>query len=52
MLIGMPFASTMGLLGLAGEADGDSVAAQSQWPGDHAQQQDLKQARREDFRRR
>ena len=39
MLIGMPLASTMGLAGIAGEADGHSVAAQPQRPGDHAEQQ-------------
>ena len=39
MLIGMPLASTMGLAGIAGEADGDPVAAQPQRPGDHAEQQ-------------
>ena len=51
MLIGMPLASTMGLARIAGEADGHSVAAQPQRPGDHAQQQ-AEGGRRQDARRR
>ena len=39
MLIGMPFASTMGLAGFTGQTDGHSVDAQPQRPGDHAEQQ-------------
>jgi nitrate/nitrite transport system substrate-binding protein len=38
MLIGMPLASTMGLAGFAEEADGDSVAAEPQRSGHHAEE--------------
>ncbi len=50
MLIGMPFASTMGLGGLAGKTDGHSMAAQSERAGDHTQQQ-AQGCRREEGRR-
>ncbi len=39
MLIGMPIASTMGLAGSPVKPMVDPVAAQSQRPGDHAEQQ-------------
>ena len=47
MLLGMPLASTMGLAGSPVKPMVDSVAAQPQRPGDHAQQQ-AEDRRRED----
>ena len=38
MLLGMPYASTMGLLGLAGEADDHSLLPEPERAGDHPHQ--------------